>query len=45
MAVRPAGVDGHTGLEDVSGRKSREKVKQFVSEAEEAFRVIREVAG
>lgn len=45
LAVRPAGVDAHTGLEDVSGRKSQEKVKQFVSEAQEAFRVIREAAG
>jgi phosphoribosylanthranilate isomerase len=44
LAVRPAGVDAHTGLEDVSGRKSQEKVKQFVSEAQEAFRVIREAA-
>ena len=44
LAVRPAGVDAHTGLEDVSGRKSQEKVKRFVSEAQEAFRVIREAA-
>jgi phosphoribosylanthranilate isomerase len=42
LAVRPAGVDAHTGLEDASGRKSREKVKRFVSEAQEAFRVMRE---
>jgi phosphoribosylanthranilate isomerase len=44
LAVRPAGVDAHTGLEDVTGRKSEEKVKQFVSEAQGAFRVIREAA-
>lgn len=45
LAVQPAGVDAHTGLEDPSGRKSREKVKQFVSAAQEAFCVIREAAG
>ena len=45
LAVRPAGVDAHTGLEDVSGRKSEEKVKQFVSEAREGFRLIGETAG
>jgi phosphoribosylanthranilate isomerase len=44
LAVRPAGVDAHTGLEDVTGRKSEEKVKQFLSEAQGAFRVIREAA-
>ena len=31
--VRPAGVDSHTGVEDTSGRKSREKVARFVAEA------------
>jgi phosphoribosylanthranilate isomerase len=45
LAVRPAGVDAHTGTEDASGRKSEEKVKRFVSEAQKAFRVIREAAG
>jgi len=44
LAVRPAGVDAHTGLEDVAGRKSEEKVRKFVSEAREAFRLIREAA-
>jgi len=44
LAVRPAGVDAHTGLEDVSGRKSEEKVKKFIGEAQEAFRLIREAA-
>lgn len=39
LAVRPAGVDAHTGLEDVSGRKSEAKVRQFVSEAQGAFRL------
>jgi phosphoribosylanthranilate isomerase len=42
LEVRPAGVDAHTGLEDVSGRKNKEKVKKFVSEALEAFRLIRQ---
>jgi len=33
LEVRPAGVDSHTGVEDTSGRKSREKVEKFLSEA------------
>jgi phosphoribosylanthranilate isomerase len=37
LEVRPAGVDSHTGVEDSAGRKSREKVKKFLSEANEAF--------
>jgi phosphoribosylanthranilate isomerase len=44
LAVRPAGVDAHTGLEDVTGRKSEEKVRKFVSEAREAFCLIHEQA-
>jgi phosphoribosylanthranilate isomerase len=36
--VRPAGVDSHTGVEDASGAKSREKVARFVREAMEQFR-------
>jgi phosphoribosylanthranilate isomerase len=42
LQVRPAGVDAHTGLEDTSGRKSEDKVRNFVREAREAFRLIRE---
>ncbi|HEU4700034.1 MAG TPA: phosphoribosylanthranilate isomerase [Gemmatimonadales bacterium] len=41
-AVRPAGVDVHTGVEDASGRKSREKVEAFVAEARAGFREVRE---
>ena len=41
LEVRPAGVDSHTGVEDSNGRKSREKVRQFVSEAYEAFELIK----
>jgi len=37
LEVRPAGVDSHTGVEDSSGRKSRDKVRKFLSEAQEAF--------
>jgi phosphoribosylanthranilate isomerase len=37
LEVRPAGVDSHTGVEGSGGRKSREKVHKFVSEASEAF--------
>lgn len=36
-AVRPAGVDAHTGLEDAAGRKSRSLVQQFLQQADEAF--------
>ncbi|MBR6021168.1 MAG: phosphoribosylanthranilate isomerase [Kiritimatiellae bacterium] len=36
-AVRPAGVDSHTGLEGADGRKDREKVRRFVENARAAF--------
>lgn len=39
-AVRPAGVDAHTGVEDSSGRKSERLVCKFVQEAEKAFTQI-----
>jgi phosphoribosylanthranilate isomerase len=35
--VRPAGVDSHTGVEDATGRKSREKVARFAAEARAEF--------
>jgi len=38
--VRPAGVDAHTGVEDASGRKSREKVEKFVAKARAAFAAL-----
>src|SRR5262245_56080458 len=41
LEVRPAGVDSHTGVEDSSGRKSHEKVRKFVSEANEAFALVK----
>jgi phosphoribosylanthranilate isomerase len=41
VEVRPARVDSHTGVEDSMGRKSREKVEQFVLEANEAFEVVK----
>src|SRR5262249_1955027 len=41
LEVRPAGVDSHTGVEDTSGRKSPEKVEKFLSEAYEAFEIIK----
>jgi phosphoribosylanthranilate isomerase len=41
VEVRPAGVDSHTGVEDSSGRKSREKVQKFLSEAYEAFELVK----
>ena len=40
LEVRPAGVDSHTGIEDATGRKSREKVQKFLSEAHEAFALV-----
>ena len=40
LEVRPAGVDSHTGVEDATGRKSREKVQKFLSEAHEAFALV-----
>ena len=39
--VRPAGVDAHTGVEDSTGRKNREKVQKFLSEANEAFEIAK----
>ena len=41
LEVEPAGVDAHTGVEDSSGRKSREKVQRFLSEAKEAFALVK----
>ena len=41
-AVRPAGVDAHTGAEGPGGRKDVDKIRQFVAEARAAFA---EVAG
>ena len=41
LEVRPAGVDSHTGVEDSSGRKSREKVQKFLSEAYEGFEIAK----
>lgn len=37
MAVKPAGVDCHTGVEAEDGRKDPEKVLKFVKEAKRAF--------
>lgn len=39
-AVRPAGVDSHTGVEGVDGRKRRDRVAQFVAAARAAFAEI-----
>lgn len=41
LEVRPAGVDAHTGVEESTGRKSREKVQKFLSEAYEAFALVK----
>jgi phosphoribosylanthranilate isomerase len=41
LEVRPAGVDSHTGVEDSSGRKNREKVRKFLWEAQQAFAFVK----
>ena len=41
LEVGPTGVDSHTGVEDSTGRKSREKVQKFLSEANEAFDLVK----
>ncbi len=41
LEVKPAGVDSHTGVEDTTGRKSREKVEKFVTEAQAAYRKLK----
>lgn len=40
--VRPAGVDAHTGVEDATGRKNREKVEKFVEETTLGFQALKE---
>jgi phosphoribosylanthranilate isomerase len=40
QVVRPAGVDAHTGVEGSDGRKDRDKVKRFVTEAKKAFKTL-----
>jgi phosphoribosylanthranilate isomerase len=37
VEVKPFGVDSHTGVEDDSGRKCREKVENFLAEARLGF--------
>ena len=37
LHVRPAGVDAHTGVEGLDGRKDRNKISRFVAEARAAF--------
>lgn len=39
-AVRPAGVDAHTGVEDEHGRKDPRRVQAFVTRACEAFAAL-----
>ena len=41
LEVPPARVDFHTGVEDSTGRKSREKIRKFLSEAYEAFELVK----
>ena len=37
LEVRPAGVAVHTGVEDATGRKTRDQILQFLSETREGF--------
>jgi len=39
-AVRPAGVDAHTGVEDHAGRKDPDRVQAFVREARKGFALL-----
>src|ERR671925_258065 len=41
LEVRPAGVDCHTGVEESTGRKNREKVQKFLSHANKAFDLVK----
>jgi phosphoribosylanthranilate isomerase len=40
VAVRPAGVDVHTGVEGRDGRKDRARVERFVAEAHAGFAAV-----
>ncbi len=40
LAVGPAGVDAHTGVESADGRKDPEQVRKFIREAETAFATL-----
>jgi len=41
LQVRPAGVDSHTGVEDWTGRKNQARVRKFLTQAYEAFDIVR----
>jgi phosphoribosylanthranilate isomerase len=41
IEVGPAGVDVHTGVENSTGRKDRDLVTQFITNAQKAFDEIR----
>ncbi|MDR3640597.1 MAG: phosphoribosylanthranilate isomerase [Humidesulfovibrio sp.] len=41
LAVRPFGVDAHTGLEDARGFKDERLVRRFVNESRRAFAVLK----
>ena len=40
LEIRPAGVDVHTGVESLNGRKNYERVKKFVEESKEGFTAL-----
>ena len=41
LAVGPAGVDAHTGVEDALSRKDAVKIRTFVAEARAGFGLLR----
>lgn len=43
MTVKPAGIDTHTGVEGIDGRKDFSKVKKFVEEAKRAFNTLNSI--
>ncbi|MFB3041350.1 MAG: phosphoribosylanthranilate isomerase, partial [Candidatus Poribacteria bacterium] len=40
LQVKPAGIDSHTGVEGLDGRKKPRLVRKFVAEAREGFRLM-----
>ena len=38
--IQIAGVDAHSGVEDESGRKCRQRVEKFIAEAQAGFRLM-----
>ena len=41
LKVRPAGVDAHTGVENIIGRKDSNKVRSFIKESQDGLSIAR----